>query len=65
MMILKQIFCRHKNLSPYLKVEKYLNLSGETVYWKCDRCDKIVKSEFYTNEEFLVAFHFRGEQDDN
>lgn len=62
-MKLKQIFCRHKKLSPYLKCEKYLNLSGETVYWKCDRCDKIVKSEFYTNEEFILSFRFSHDQD--
>ena len=40
---LKQLFCRHKKVSPMRKEQLYFNLSGETVYYVCDKCEKSSK----------------------
>lgn len=55
---IKQIFCRHIEVSPHRGINKYgfRNLQGETIYYKCDRCNKIVRQEFMTNEEYMMNF---------
>lgn len=53
---LRQIFCRHKSVSPYKIVSTFHNIQGETVFWMCDRCEKIVNTEFYKNEDYYRMF---------
>lgn len=49
---IKQLFCKHKNIGYYTKNSKFHHLQGERVYRICQDCNKVVDSEFLSNEEF-------------
>lgn len=53
---IRQLFCRHKKTSPHIKKELFLALNGQNVYHICDKCGRIVREEFVSNEEFYTKY---------
>lgn len=58
-MKIKQLFCRHKNIEYKRPITKYHALSTETVCTFCVDCGKLLKTEYISNEEFLLRFKIR------
>jgi hypothetical protein len=54
--MVKQLFCRHKNIEYKQPITKFHALNTEPVYTVCADCGKLLKIEHLSNEEFLLRF---------
>ena len=53
---IKQLLCNHKKVSPHKKVQKFSNIQGQTVYYICDKCNKVISEEFLNNENYYNSY---------
>lgn len=51
----KQMVCRHETV-PCVKRGRFQHLQGVTVYHVCQKCGKVVDSEFLTWEDQLARY---------
>lgn len=52
---IKQMFCKHET-EACVKRGRFSHLQGNTVYYICSKCGKVVKEEFLTWEEQLERY---------